>query len=83
MCWMHRKNMIHLKLISFKEILPINGRLIISGHSVLQNFRTSTSKSLRLLIHSLEKENKFSYYSNPNQFLGLNELIIDLAKLNK
>lgn len=80
---MHRKNMIHLKQISFKEILPINDQLIISGHSVLQNFRTSMTKPLRRFIHSLKKENKFSYYSNPNQFLGLNELIIDLAKLNK
>jgi len=75
--------MIHLKLISFKDILAVNGHLIISGHSVLQNFRTSTTKPLRLFLRSLEKENKFSYYSNPNQFLGVNELIIDLAKLNK
>lgn len=83
MCWMHRKNMINLKLIYFKEILPINGRLVISGHSVLQNFRTSTLKPLRPFSCSLEKEDKFSYYSNPNQFFSLNEFIIDLARLSK
>lgn len=83
MCWIHRKNMIHSNLISFKEILPINGQLVISGHSTLRNFRNTTFKLFRPFIYSLEKENKFPYCSNPNQFLGLNELIIDLAKLDR
>lgn len=55
----------------------------LSGHSVLQNFRTSMFEPLRLFIHSLEAKHKFPYYSNPNKFLSLNELIIALAKLNK
>lgn len=61
----------------------MNDWINISGHSVLQNFRTTMSKPLRLFIHSLETKTKFPYSSSPNKFLSLNELIIDLAKLNK
>lgn len=76
------EKMSHFKLRSVEEILPISGELIISAQEVLQNFRISTSKPLRLFIHGLEKENKFSYSPSPNQFLGLNEFIIDWAKVN-
>lgn len=35
------------------------------------------------LFIAWKKKNRFPYYPNPNKFLSLNELITDLAELNK